>query len=118
MNIWKIAKLFAWCCVSGVAISALAQAAYPDKPIAMIVAYAPGGGTDMTARAIAPYIEKYLGNQARIIIVNKSGAGGAIGFSQLAHSPADGYTIGMINTPNVLTIPIERTSDFSWQQYD
>jgi tripartite-type tricarboxylate transporter receptor subunit TctC len=84
----------------------------------MIVAYAPGGGTDLTARAIAPYIEKYLGNNARIIILNKSGAGGAIGFAQLASSPADGYTIGMINTPNVLTIPIERKSEFHWQRYD
>src|SRR5690349_9658899 len=77
-----------------------AYAAYPDKPITMIVSYAPGGGTDLTARAIAPYIEKYLGNNARIIILNKAGAGGAIGFAQLAGSPADGYTIGMINTPN------------------
>ena len=82
------------------------------------MSYAPGGGTDLTARAIAPYIEKYLGNNARIIILNKSGAGGAIGFAQLASSPADGYTIGMINTPNVLTIPIERKSDFHWQRYD
>jgi tripartite-type tricarboxylate transporter receptor subunit TctC len=96
----------------------LAQAAYPDKPITMIVAFAPGGGTDLTARAIAPFIEKYLGGNAKIIIVNKTGAGGAIGFAQLANSRPDGYTIGMINTPNVLTIPIERNSDFNWQRYD
>src|SRR4029453_801906 len=67
---------------------------------------------------IAPYIEKYLGNNARIIVLNKSGAGGAIGFAQLAGSPAAGYTIGMINTPNVLTIPLERKSDFHWQRFD
>ena len=104
--------------VVGLSLGVSAFAAYPDKPITMIVSYAPGGGTDLTARAIAPYIEKYLGNNARIIILNKSGAGGAIGFAQLAASPADGYTIGMINTPNVLTIPIERKSDFHWQRYD
>jgi tripartite-type tricarboxylate transporter receptor subunit TctC len=104
--------------IIGVSLSLGAHAAYPDKPITMIVSYAPGGGTDLTARAIAPYIEKYLGNNARIIILNKTGAGGAIGFAQLASSPADGYTIGMINTPNVLTIPIERKSDFHWQRYD
>ena len=104
--------------VVGLSLGLAAYAAYPDKPITMIVSYAPGGGTDLTARAIAPYIEKYLGNNARIIILNKSGAGGAIGFAQLAASPADGYTIGMINTPNVLTIPIERKSDFHWQRYD
>ena len=115
----KLAKLSrALAGVVGLSLGLSAYAAYPDKPITMIVSYAPGGGTDLTARAIAPYIEKYLGNNARIIILNKSGAGGAIGFAQLAASPADGYTIGMINTPNVLTIPIERKSDFHWQRYD
>jgi putative tricarboxylic transport membrane protein len=104
--------------IVGLSLGLTAQAAYPDKPITMIVAYAPGGGTDLTARAIAPYIEKYLGNNAKFIILNKTGAGGAIGFAQLASSPADGYTIGMINTPNVLTIPIERESAFHWQRYD
>ena len=115
----KLAKLSrALAGVVGLSLGVSAYAAYPDKPITMIVSYAPGGGTDLTARALAPYIEKYLGNNARIIILNKSGAGGAIGFAQLAASPADGYTIGMINTPNVLTIPIERKSDFHWQRYD
>ncbi len=112
----KLARAVA--CVAGLTLGLHAYAAYPDKPITMIVSYAPGGGTDLTARAIAPYIEKYLGNNARIIILNKSGAGGAIGFAQLASSPADGYTFGMINTPNVLTIPIERKSDFHWDRYD
>jgi tripartite-type tricarboxylate transporter receptor subunit TctC len=55
----------------------MALAAYPDKPINMIVSYSPGGGTDLIARAIAPYIEKYLGNNAKIVIQNKPGAGGA-----------------------------------------
>jgi tripartite-type tricarboxylate transporter receptor subunit TctC len=105
-------------CVFALSLAHSAQAAYPEKPITMIVAYAPGGGTDLTARAIAPYIEKYLGNKARIIILNQTGAGGAIGFAKLASARADGYTIGMINTPNVLTIPIERKSDFHWQGYD
>lgn len=105
-------------CIFALSLAHNAQAAYPEKPITMIVAYAPGGGTDLTARAIAPYIEKYLGNKARIIILNQTGAGGAIGFAKLANARADGYTIGMINTPNVLTIPIERKSDFHWQNYD
>ena len=81
----KIARSLA--CIVGLSLGLSAHAAYPDKPITMIVAYAPGGGTDLTARAIAPFIEKYLGNNARIIILNKTGAGGAIGFAQLASSP-------------------------------
>src|SRR5881394_3318152 len=51
----------------------IAFAAYPEKPVALIVAYPPGGGTDLVARAIAPYLEKYLGGGARIVIVNRAG---------------------------------------------
>ena len=86
-----------------------ANAAWPDKPITMIVAYSPGGGTDLIARAIAPYLEKYLGGGARIVIVHRPGAGGEIGFAALANAPADGYTIGFVNTPPLITVPIERT---------
>ncbi len=96
----------------------LARAAYPEQPVKMIVAYAPGGGTDLIARLMAQYMQKYLGPGAAIAVVNRPGAGGAIGFTELASAPADGYTIGFINTPNVLTIPIERKSNFSWQAYD
>ena len=96
--------------------AAIAQ--YPDKVINVIVAYSPGGGTDLIARAIAPYIEKYLGGGARLAVVNRAGAGGEIGFAALANSPADGYTIGFVNTPPLLTIPIERAAQFSWQRFE
>jgi tripartite-type tricarboxylate transporter receptor subunit TctC len=96
----------------------LACAAYPEKPISMIVAYAPGGGTDLVARALAPYIEKYLGGGAKIVIINRTGAGGEIGFTALAAAPADGYTIGFVNTPNLLTIPIERPAQYHWTRFD
>jgi tripartite-type tricarboxylate transporter receptor subunit TctC len=96
----------------------VAHAAYPEQPINMIVAYAPGGGTDIIARVLARYIEKYLGNDARIVVQNKPGAGGAIGFSAIASAPPDGYTIGFINTPGVLTVPIERKATFTWQSFD
>jgi tripartite-type tricarboxylate transporter receptor subunit TctC len=95
-----------------------AHAAYPEQPIRMMVAYGPGGGTDITARLIAPFIAKYLGNNASIVVVNRAGAGGAIGFSELGRAQPDGYTIGFINTPNVLTIPIERKANFHWQDFD
>jgi tripartite-type tricarboxylate transporter receptor subunit TctC len=100
------------------AFSGAAHAAYPEQPIRMIVAYGAGGGTDIIARVIAPYIEKYLGNNARIVVLNRAGAGGAIGFTEVANAAPDGYTIGFINTPNVLTIPIERKVSFSWQNFD
>jgi tripartite-type tricarboxylate transporter receptor subunit TctC len=88
------------------------HAAYPERPITMLIAYSPGGGTDLVARALAPYLEKYLGGGARIVIVNRAGAGGEVGFAALANSAPDGYTIGFVNTPPLITIPIERTAQF------
>lgn len=109
-----IAAFFSTLAMSGVSVAA----GYPERPISMVVAYAPGGGTDLVARLIAPYIEKYLGNNARIVVTNKPGAGGGIGFAELAKAPADGYTIGFLNTPNLVSIPIERETSFTWQSYD
>jgi tripartite-type tricarboxylate transporter receptor subunit TctC len=100
------------------AVAPAAHAAYPEQPINMIVAYGAGGGTDIIARVMAPYIEKYLGNNAKIVVHNRGGAGGAIGFGAIASAAPDGYTIGFINTPNVLTIPIERKTNFTWQSFD
>ena len=105
------------CAVLG-AVPVAAAAAYPEQPINMIVGYAPGGGTDLIARMIAPYIERNLGEGARIVVVNRPGAGGSLGFAAIAAAPPDGYTIGFINTPNVLTTPIERETKFTWQSYD
>ncbi|MBB1627230.1 tripartite tricarboxylate transporter substrate binding protein [Achromobacter sp. UMC71] len=98
--------------------AAVPAAGYPERPINLIVSYGPGGGTDLVARMMAPYLQKYLGNDARIVVLNRPGAGGAIGFTELARAQPDGYTIGFINTPNLLTIPIERKSSFTWQSYD
>jgi len=105
--------------MAGTLASAASQAqpaAWPNRPIEMIVAYAPGGGTDLVARLLARHLEKELG--ATIVVQNKPGAGGAIGFAELARATPDGYTIGFINTPNLLTIPIERKTTFTWKSYD
>lgn len=57
------------------AVATPAFADYPEKPVKMIVAYSPGGGTDTAARTIAKYVEKHLGQ--RLVVENKAGAGGA-----------------------------------------
>ena len=95
-----------------------AEANYPNRPIEMIVAFAPGGGTDLVARLLARHLEKQLGGNASIVVLSKPGAGGAIGFGELARAAPDGYTIGFLNTPNLLTIPIERKSTFTWRSFD
>ena len=98
------------------ALPAAAGAAYPEKPINLIVGYSPGGGTDLIARAIQPYLEKYIGGGAKIIIVHRPGAGGEIGFAAIANAAPDGYTIGFVNTPPLITVPIERTAQFGGPQ--
>ena len=70
----------------------------PDGPITMIVAYKAGSGTDNTARVLAQYAEKYVGQT--IVIENVEGGSGSIGWSQLAGADADGMTIGFLNLPN------------------
>jgi tripartite-type tricarboxylate transporter receptor subunit TctC len=74
-----------------------AMAAFPEKPISMIVAYKAGGSTDVAARTIGIYMGKYIGQP--IVIVNQPGAGGQVGFTKLALAKPDGYTIGFINLP-------------------
>lgn len=93
-----------------VALTALAPMAafgqdYPKKPIMAIVAFNPGGGTDIAARVILKFAEKYLGGN--FVVDNRPGAGGAIGFTAIAMAEKDGYTIGMINPPTVLFAPIQ-----------
>ncbi|MGZ5165677.1 MAG: Bug family tripartite tricarboxylate transporter substrate binding protein [Burkholderiales bacterium] len=68
-----------------------ATPSYPERPIRMIVPYAPGGNIDTTARAIAPGLTEALGQQ--IIIDNRGGAGGRIGTALGTKAPPDGYTL-------------------------
>ena len=87
----------------------------PDRQITMIVAYAAGGGTDTAARTIARFMEKDLGQP--VVVLNRPGAGGEIGFSELARARPDGYTIGFINTPSIVTVPIERRARFKLDDF-
>ncbi len=88
------------------ALPARAQAPWPERPISMIVAFPAGGGTDVAARLLAKVMERILG--ASIVVVNRPGAAGEIGFTELARARPDGHIIGFINTPTIQTIPIER----------
>lgn len=72
--------------------SALAQDAYPNKPIRFVVPYPPGGPTDLMARLLQPEMQQRLG--VPIVIENKGGAGGNVGTADVAkQAPADGYTM-------------------------
>ncbi len=77
-------------------ITAAAQSDYPNKPIKLIVGFAPGGSTDIVARIVAQKLGEKLGQT--VIVENRAGAGGTIGADVTAKSPPDGYTLTLGTT--------------------
>ena len=95
---------------------------WPNKPIRLIVGLAPGGGTDIVARALSPKMSEILGQT--IIVENKTGASGTIAADYVSKSPADGYTLlmGHVNSnaiaPFVFSkVPYNPATDFSTITY-
>ncbi len=87
------------------ALPAMAQApagAWPQRPIELIVPFAAGGGTDVLARALAEVARKHLPQD--LIVLNRAGASGAVGWTELANARPDGYKIGII-TVELTMIP-------------
>ena len=77
--------------LTGLFVAASAQAAYPDKPVTIIVPFPPGGSTDTLARMMTPKMSEKLGQP--VVVENKPGATGAIGATQVKRSAPDGYTL-------------------------
>jgi tripartite-type tricarboxylate transporter receptor subunit TctC len=78
---------------------------YPVKPVSLMVAYPAGGSTDVGARILASIAEKDLGQP--IVVLNKAGAGGQVGWTELARQKPDGYYIGFINLPATNTVILD-----------
>ena len=76
-----------------IANTATAQSPWPNKPVKIVVPFAPGGTTDLLARAVAPELAKAFGQP--FVVENRAGAGGNLGADVVAKSPADGYTLLM-----------------------
>jgi len=91
----RLTRAFARGIAFGVLLFAgAALAAYPERPITLIVPWAAGGGTDATARIIGTLLEKELGQPVNV--VNRTGGSGVVGHSAIASAAPDGYTIGII----------------------
>src|ERR1700744_1391513 len=82
---------------------AVAQAAYPDRPIRMIVPLAAGSAVDVAARIVTQKMADNMGQQ--IVIINQPGAAGLIGAEQVAKAAPDGYTIGGVNDSVMTMVP-------------
>lgn len=98
--------------------AALAQAAWPSKPIRFVVPFAAAGTTDILARALAPELQKALGQP--VVVDNKPGAGGNTAAGEVAKTPADGYTMLMgtvgthaINAALYPKLPYDPIKDFA-----
>lgn len=83
----------------------------PAENVTIIVAYKAGSGTDNTARVLAAYAEKYVGQP--VIIENLEGGSGAIGWTALAQADPDGYTLGFLNLPNFSTSITDGLADYT-----
>jgi tripartite-type tricarboxylate transporter receptor subunit TctC len=100
-------------------VASSALAAYPEKPVTLVVPFAAGGPTDKVARDLAEVLRKGLNNQT-VIIENVGGAGGTLGAAKVAKAAPDGYTlllhhIGMATAPALYrTLPYKTLDDFEY----
>ena len=111
----KIKFLFARA-ASSFALSSFAQTDWPNKPIQLIVTFAPGGTSDVLARAIAPDLSKALGQP--VLVVNKPGANSTIATREVARAAPDGNTIGLFISAHAInphiskSLPYDTKKDF------
>ncbi|MBP0445043.1 tripartite tricarboxylate transporter substrate binding protein [Roseomonas sp. SSH11] len=91
---------------------ALAQRAWPlERPIEVVVPFAPGGGSDILARATLPHVQKRLPG-ANFVISNRPGASGQTGNEFVFNARPDGYLLTVVTSPTLVTIPIERPARY------
>lgn len=91
-------------------------AAYPDKPINMVIAFTAGGSSDVQARIMQKYWDKYV--KEPWVFVYKPGAGGIIGFTEIAKANPDGYTIGGLNVPHLVLQSLAQKASFNADSYE
>ena len=110
---------FRWLALAGLVAAVPAFAAYPEKPITIVVPFAAGGPTDKVARDLAEVLRKGLNNQT-LVIENVGGAGGTLGAAKVAKAAPDGYTlllhhIGMSTAPGLYRkLPYKVLDDFEY----
>lgn len=94
----------------------VALAEFPDKPVNMIMAFTAGGSSDVQARLMQKYWDKM--KLPQWVFIYKTGAGGAIGFGEIANAKKDGYSIGGLNIPHIMLQPLGQDAQFSIDSFD
>lgn len=109
----KLLAAFSFLCaaIAGTAVAA-DDASYPNRSIRWIVSYPPGGTTDLLARIMGQWLTQRLGQQ--VIIDNRPGGGNNIGTELAVRSPADGYTIFLVNPANAINATLYRRLNFNF----
>jgi tripartite-type tricarboxylate transporter receptor subunit TctC len=97
-------------------LAAPAIAAYPDRPVKLIVPWAAGGDTDVIYRAFAPHLQKHLGGQT-VVIANIGGASGTKGAKEAKDSPADGYTLFAVHD-SLHSTYYTGVADVRWEDFE
>ena len=93
-------------------------AAWPDdRPIEVVVGFAPGGGTDLMARKLLPFVQKRLSPKAQFIVVNKPGAAGELANAYAARAKPDGYTLAVVNMPSFFFVPMTKKSQYQAEDF-
>ena len=101
----------------GFAACGPALAAWPDdKPVEVVIGFAAGGGTDVMARKLLPFVEKRIGGKAKFVVLNKPGAGGEIAFAAIARAAPDAYAMGVVNVPGYNFLPMTRKTQYSMDE--
>lgn len=98
------------------AVPAMAADSYPSKPVNMIIAFSAGGSSDVQARIMQKYWNKYNPSQPWVFIY-KPGAGGMIGFTEIARAKTDGYTIGGANMPHMVLQTLGQKAQFNDESF-
>ena len=106
----RSSRIFAAALAGAAAVAGIAFAAYPEKTINYIIAFGPGGESDVSARLQEPYFKKYTGQT--VAIQYKAGAGGAAAWSQINGAPNDGYTIIGTNIPHIILQPLQKDQGY------
>ena len=114
-KMWRVLFVLVFMMTTTVVGTCFAQDKFPTKPVTLIISWSPGGGQDLTSRALQPELQKALGQS--VVIVNKPGGGGSIGFNYVADAKPDGYTV-LQASPSINVLKYTLKAGVNYKRYE